>query len=476
MKYDRGGFRAMTAALVCLLINGAVQGITLNPTSSSGLDYYAQGGVVLDGVAYFTANPHFADPNLARDQDFPSVVAFNANTFQKSRTYAFRDTYDSSPLAYSTSGGTPLVIAHEHLNARTVAIHRDTGKMVWTSAANQPGMYFFGYSYYNRPDGSKIVLTPSTNGLHAVNGDTGQDAWSVNRSSTGGVTPAVDQANAWVFYQRDGELLKINANTGSVLKSVAVGSPATCYSWNTVLTDDSHGAYVATYWYGANMWDSAVRVYDKELNMVWEKTGLPLGEKQTLTYADGKLLTGSGNDFGAHYSQSDPTWKKMVAYDIATGDVAWETDLSNYTYTAVLNAPYFNGNFYAEAGTNTATTPGGTTLLFRIDASTGAMEEVLDFGRPVSSCATSIIADGKLYTGDIQHDRIVVVELATGSSLDWPGPFGNPQTNQMALPFDPGATLVPMREILPEPSAAVLLGAGLMTLLCYAFRAKLGRA
>ena len=41
---------------------------------------------------------------------------------------------------------------------------------------------------------------------------------------------------------------------------------------------------------------------------------------------------------------------------------------------------------------------------------------------------------------------IVVTKIAENSKMDWPGPFGNPQTNQFALPDEPGATLVPMFE------------------------------
>ena len=42
--------------------------------------------------------------------------------------------------------------------ARTVALRRDDGRMEWTSQANQPGAYFFGFSYCRAGDGSKILL------------------------------------------------------------------------------------------------------------------------------------------------------------------------------------------------------------------------------------------------------------------------------------------------------------------------------
>jgi hypothetical protein len=341
-----------------------------------------------------------------------------------------------------------LVIAHEYKKSRTVALNRDTGEVAWISAANQPGTYFFGYSYYLRPDGSRLILMAAENGLHALFGDSGQDAWHVAISAGGGISPAVDQANGWIYYQGTGKLFKIDARTGAVLKTVTVPSPSRCVSWNTVLTNDAHGAYVATYWIGpteSNEWGSGIRVYDKDLDLVWEKTGLPAGKKATLTYADGKLVTGSGNAWNARYK--DNTWKYIAAYAIDTGAEVWKCDLSNYTYTCILNVPYFSSCFYAETQDNKNTHPGVTSKVFRINGTTGKLEQVLDYGRDISSCATSIIARGKLLSGDLVHDRLVVTQLATGSSADWPGPFCHPQLNQMAIPNDPSSKTIPMREI-----------------------------
>ena len=420
----------------------------INAESPSGLDYYSQGGVVVDGIAYFTANDHCARPGITRTEDFPCVVAIDLNTLQVAKRYKFSFTYDSSPLVFPTKDGIWLVIAHEYKKSRTVALHRDTGEVAWISASNQPGAYFFGYSYYLRPDGSRLILMAAANGLHAMSGDTGRDAWHVPTGATGGITPAVDQANGWIFYQTNGKVLKIDASNGAILKTITVASPSRCNAWNTVLTDDAHGSYVATYWTGptdANEWGSGIRVYDKKLNLVWEKTGIPAGKKATLTYADGKLVTGSGNQWGARYQGN--SWKYIAAYAIGTGAEVWKCDLSSYYYTCILNVPYFNGCFYAETQDAKATHPGVTSKVFRIDGTSGKLEQTLDYGRDMSSCATSIIARGKLLSGDLVHDRLVVTELAIGSNADWPGPFGDPQLNQMALPNDPGAKPVPMQEI-----------------------------
>ena len=368
------------------------------------------------------------------------MVAFDVRSFKKLRTYKFSCTYDSSPLVFPTKDGTWLVIAHEHKKARTVAMNRDTGQVVWTSAANQPGMAFFGYSYYLRPDGSRLILAASENGLHAMSGETGKDVWWVKQQSTGGITPCVDQAKGWVFYQCDGKVLKIRAADGRILKSVSVASPKTCISWNTVLTGDSHGSFVATYWYDGN-WKGAIRVYDENLKLVWEKTGLPTGKKHTLTYADGKLLTGSGDGW-VTYTSGD--WKYIAAYAIDTGEVVWKCDLSKYNYQCIENVPYFNGFFYAQADEDHDKYP--SSFVFRIEATSGKLAEVFDYGHTVNACAPCIIAAGKIFKGALWADRCVVAEIAEGSNADWPGPFGDPQSNQMAV-SDPGAKIVPMREV-----------------------------
>jgi len=441
-------------AVACVLLLRAVGGDSLrvNPESPSGLDYYAQGGVVVDGVAYFTANDHSRRPGVKRTADFPCVVAFDVKTFKKIRAYDFEFTYDSSPLVFQRKDGTWLVIAHEYKRLRTVAMNRDTGKVEWTSEANQPGMYFFGYSYFVRDDGSKLLLMACSNGLHALSSETGKDVWWVKRRSTGGITPCVDQQKALVFYQCDGKVLKIRAADGEILKEVSVAPPNRCFSWNTVLVNDSHGYFVATRWMGRPTWDSAIRVYDENLNLVWERTGLPSGKKDTLTYAEGKLVTGSGNGWAKkrvngkwqHLYVGDK-WKYIAAYAIADGHMVWKCDLSKFDYWSIANLPDFNGCLYGDNGGS----PPQTTKSFRINMSNGKLEEVYDYGRMVTSCATHIIAHGMIFSGDLWHDSIVATRIAKGSNADWPGPFGDPQTNQMGVPREPGVKLTPVAEIRP---------------------------
>jgi hypothetical protein len=417
---------------------------TAVPVSSKGTRHYAQGGIVADGVAYFTADHGNIErgDHYVKSERFPYVVAFTPRPpFTKTRAYAFKDTYDSAPLYLTTKDGAGLLLAHEYKQKRTKAINVRTGNTEWLSKPNQPGNLFFAYSYCAREDNSKIVLGAFRNGLHALNLINGRELWHIRRQATGGVTPCVDPKNQTAYYQYDKGLLKVDCRTGNILNEVRVAAPNTTISWNTVLVDDDYGYYIATYWYGAPQWDSAVRVYDKDLKLVWEHTSLPAGKKATLTYVDGKIITGIGNGWSEKYCGED--WKILKAWSIADGSVSWQTDLSGYGFLAIYNVPYFNGYVYAE----TQDTYGFTSKLFKIKADDGTLESVLDYGRPLTSCAPPIIANGMMFSGDLLSDGIVVTRLATGSESNWTGAFGDPQTHQNALPDGAGVTNVEMVEI-----------------------------
>jgi outer membrane protein assembly factor BamB len=410
-----------------------------------GTDHFAQGGIVVDGVAYFLADQKYT-PNL-KASDFPYGVAFHTDTLWKIRTYPFEDTYDSTPLVIQRLDGSWIVVAHEYLRERTVALRRESGEVAWISAANQPGAYFFGYSYYVREDGSKLLLQAATNGLHAISAEDGSEVWWLERRTGGGATPCVDQAAGVAYYQIDGRVLKVRLADGAVLASAEVGPPNSVVSWNTVLVDDREEPLVATYWFGFSggrgekgmQWNAAIRVFDAGLNLVWERTGLPAPKKSTLTYAEGKLVIGAGGHWAGDYEGED--WKFIIAYDVRTGEEAWRCDLREQSFRFIMNVPYAWGSFYAEA------TGRDDARLFRIDAATGELLDVVEYDTPVSSCAQPIIARGLMLSGDLSRDGIVVTRLAEGSTADWPGPFGDPQTNTNALPPEPHATPVPMREI-----------------------------
>ncbi len=413
--------------------------------SDSGLDYFSQGGVVVDGLAYFTAD--YGCSKYRKGEKYPFGVAFDVKTFQKQRTYAFEDTYDSCPLVVDRLDGTRLILAHEYKRKRTVARDVETGEVVWTSAANQPGAYFFGYSYDVREDGSKLILMACQNGLHALSLEDGKEEWWLQAKGGGGVTPCVDQAVGVAFYQQDGRIMKVRLSDGKVLKETKVRAPNRTVSWNTILANDEHGYYVATYWFGfvdakgrkKMKWNAAVRVFDADLDLVWERTGLPCCKKATITYARGKLVVGTGGHWSGKYEGDK--WKYVPAFAIDTGEEVWRCNLKDVPYQCIFNVPYAYGHFYAE----TYDKPG--SKLLRIDADTGELEEVLDYGAPISSCAPCLIARGKVLSGDLARDGVVATAIAEGSRGDWPGPFCNPQTNTYALPDEPKAKLVPMREV-----------------------------
>lgn len=452
---DLAGY-VLTICIGCvLMLTIAAQAQETDPTSGKpiihdadaspwGTDHFAQGGVVVDGIAYFLAD-HTFTPNL-KANDFPYGVAFELPSLRKIRTYAFEDTYDSSPLVIQRLDGSWIVVAHEYLRKRSVARHRDTGDVVWVSPENQPGAYFFGYSYYLREDRTKLLLQVATNGLHAISAEDGTEVWWLEVETTGGVTPCVDQAAGVAYYQINGRVLKVNLSDGEIIASAKVAPPLHTVSWNTVLVNDRERPLIATYWFGMSggrgesgmQWNAAIRVFDTDLKLIWERTALPAPKKSTITYAAGKLVTGAGGHWAGPYEGED--WKYIIAYDVATGEEAWRCDLRAEAFKCIMNVPYAYGCFYAEAD-------GDSARLLRIDGATGEVLDRVEYGAPVGSCAPPIIARGLLLSGDLGRDGIVVTRLAEGCSADWPGPFGDPQTNTYALPPEPGARPVPMREI-----------------------------
>ena len=171
---------------------------------------------------------------------------------------------------------------------------------------------------------------------------------------------------------------------------------------------------------------------------------MPSGKKDTLTYAEGKLVTGCGNMWYKERYKGDD-WRHITAYAVDSGKIVWKCDLSDYDFLCSINQPYFNGHFYVE----TQDTKDKNSKLFRVNAADGKLEEVYEYGRPITSCAQPLIAHGRMLSGDLYRDRIVVTRLAENSTVDWPGAFADPQTNQNAV-VDPDARLVPMKELQIE--------------------------
>lgn len=417
--------------------------------SANDITGYCQGGIAQNGTVYVTGD-HGAGwwmglPEKSQT-DYPYVGSFNVTNGAAIQTYDFDDTYDSTPMLVQQTNGTWLIVAHEYMNERTVALNRDTGALVWTSPANQPGVYFFAYATYVRSDGITVILSANRYGLHALSAEDGTELWTIsNGGYDDGITPCVDQSAGFVYYQSHGQLHKINGETGAIVKSVAVSVQSQCVTWNTVLVDDAYGKYIATYWIGAASWTvqwaSAIRVYDADLNLVWEHKNLPHGKKHVLTYFDGKLTTGPGNDGAGGYTGN--AWKRITAYHIADGSEAWTCDLSEYLNANhfISSIPCFNGYLFAD------TQGYGDNIIFKINASSGALEEVFRREAPASSCAQSFITHGKLFSGERFSDRMLVTEIATNSFAEWSSAFGLPRQHTMTLASETGAGLVAMQAL-----------------------------
>jgi hypothetical protein len=396
---------------------------------------YSQGGTIVDGTAYFTANlyrstvANGAEGKLYKADDYPFVAAFDPQSLEIQRTYSFRDTYDSTPLVFEGDDGEKLLLAHEFKEQRSTVVDLESGETVWQSDRNQPGAYFFGYSYYVRESGGRTFLCSSENGLHAFSLESKEDSWYVKGG--GGVTPCVDQQRRWVFYQSPGRIAKIDAETGRVLRQVEVPAPSGCISWNTILVDDSSGHYVATYWYEKSLFGSALRVYDTDLRLVWEATGLPLSKKATPAYHGGTLFVGFGDGPQPEYLEQDPSlWKYMRAYDISSGAVVWQTDFTGFDVLQVPNVIYCNGMIVSESQNRQF-----YYHVFVQDAGSGRILSVHKHERTASSCAPPVLSAGRLYSGNLFTDSVFVSQIGTGEISDWHGAFANAQKNDMCAPI-----------------------------------------
>lgn len=295
----------------------------------------------------------------------------------------------------------------------------------------------------------KLILCHSESGLHCMEIEDGSYRWQLSRTT--GCTPAIDQANGIVYFQSQGQLDKINVLTGDVLDYISISAPSNkTQVANTVYINDSHGEYIATYWYsGAAIYQSAIRVYDSDLDLVWQKTGLPLSKKYTICYADGMLFAGYGDSFIEDVLELDPGGacdaedRNITAYDITDGSVVWETNIWDEidpdTYSGlglpidptVRDILYCNGYLFAE-------TTGTPNILFVLNASTGAIVYQYDgfedeFYRN-TSCAPPSFSGGYFISPSIQGDCVNIINCGTGVKTDWSGAFQDSQHNHRVAP------------------------------------------
>ena len=149
----------------------------------------------------------------------------------------------------------------------------------------------------------KYILVQASNspgGLHCLNLETGAQLWWFDpQSNFLGLTPAVDQANGFIYYQTRNRLWKINALNGALLDYVALTSAGSMGSGNTILINDAHGYFVTQCSYTEEAYGGVVKVFDANLDFVWEATGLNLCLKTVMAYNDGVLYVPIGNEWPA---------------------------------------------------------------------------------------------------------------------------------------------------------------------------------
>lgn len=248
------------------------------------------------------------------------------------------------------------------------------------------------------------------------------------------------------------KMLKLDAVTGSIIAQVTIPSAAgdafTLGSWNTVFVDDAYGEFIVTKWSNHNTWDAvnsaSIMVFNAGLQLVWQADNLPSGKKHSVTYFDGKVVLGLGNHAQTDPHQTaDPTgaWKQLKAYDVRDGSIVWSTDLSAAGFDGSLfNVLHFNGLLVAD----TQYSYTSSDKVFVFNAQSGALLETFDLGVTATSCAPSIFANGKLYTGDLLGHKTHVVEVLNGFQFDWANAWGDGQMNHNSTGLDlAGMTLAP---------------------------------
>lgn len=371
-------------------------------------------GMVRNGIGYF------------QNLDGTGVKAVDLDTYERLWEYQFEDVYDVSPLVEQKGDGTWLILEHERANGRVKTLYLSDGETAWISDNNIPYIGGTGFSLYVNQAGLSVILAKGSNGLHALSVEDGRELWFSPAQSWFGTIPAVDQVNRWIYSQSFEEIKKIDGETGKVLKSAYIRPEAMTAHTNTLLVNDRHGYYIATVNWNGHVDEGNMIVYDSCLNVIWKKDRY-VERLSSLSYHDGHLYSaqcGGWYDYLLKKTEHK-NWKHITAFKINDGSMIWDLDLSRYNYTNIHDVIYCNGYLYAITD-NTGTPEPLNRLLFRIDAADGRLVEMLDFGYPLSICASPVITNGKLFEAG------VVTVLGEGEKSDWYGQYGNGQLNHFA--------------------------------------------
>lgn len=385
---------------------------TRDHSGVSGLS--SEYGNIINGIGYFQ------DPNGT------DVKAVELDSFEELWTYKFEDMYDVSPMVEKTRDGTWLVIEHERANSRVKALYLANGKEAWISDNNIPYIGGTGFNYYIKKDGMTIVLAKGSNGLHALSIEDGTELWFAPAQSWYSTIPAVDQRNRWIYSQSFENISKIEAETGRVIISKYTVPDAMTTHSNTLLVDDESGYFIATANWNGNLLTGDITVYDSTLNVAWKKTRF-IERLSSLCYYNGTLFSAQCGGWYPFQNQLTEKydWKYITAFDIRNGDIRWNLSLAKYDYGNIHDVVYCSNYVYAITD-NTGSMVKENRLLFKIRASDGYLEEVLDFGFPKSICASPVISNGKLFEAGVP------TLLGEGEKRDWYGQYGVRQLNHNA--------------------------------------------
>ena len=288
----------------------------------------------------------------------------------------------------------------------------------------------------------KHILVEAYNGLHCLSLETGNTLWKfidpyvpTNRLVREGVTPAVDQTNGFIYYQSLNTLWKINALNGQAIDFVPlVGNVV---SGNTVLIDDANGYFIACYYSKHEAYGGMIKVYDENLDLVWEVGGLNTFVKSSLCYHDGSLYIGTGDLFQYEYNHEWYAGQleqcRVISYNITNGAIRWTFDpfpealyIPNGNH-GIGQVHYVNGYIIAFSDIGCGENYQGAKM-WVLDATDGSVVKSYEHTGRVGACGRPAISYGRFFKGNLTTDKTEVFQFGAGAKTDY-APFGTHKIN-----------------------------------------------